>query len=240
MRSELGRVRLVALPCAMTQSIHQAMRTRRHHLFDMQDLPALVYNAHITLCCNTLATYTDTRSYGNRNLTYRQNRHYFACCQKRVKRRADNAEEEESDDAASLIAPDDDIIVVEEEEEEEEQQQPEELDDDIAAILEHKKKREANSEDAKRAAFVRNAIFNLNTGKLGSLDKYNTLPVKVAMPCALSLSLLFSPIVFFFTGTTHDCTSPGQLHYATALHVQAASSDLQPPRPAPLLWGREQ
>lgn len=82
---QLKTYHLMALPQEMTREIHLAMR-QRHHLFDTQPMLSSVYHAHVTLCCEKLATMHDTGSYGNSLIMYSRRGNYFACCRKRMKK----------------------------------------------------------------------------------------------------------------------------------------------------------
>ena len=68
--TRLERFNLIQLDADMVEQQARAFRKHRFHLLPEEPLPPLAWTVYICICCNRIATFTDTATYGNFRISY--------------------------------------------------------------------------------------------------------------------------------------------------------------------------
>lgn len=80
--SKIAKIQLIPLDVKTMEDIDTAMRNVRYSLFPGEKLPDRVYDIYYLPCCERIATFTSSNSYGNRFLTYNPKTKRLECKRK--------------------------------------------------------------------------------------------------------------------------------------------------------------
>ncbi len=109
----LEKISFVPLDADTIKRTDQAMITRRHHLFQGQDIPESIYDVSVALCCEKVCTLMGHGKHGDKKVAYDIEKQMYVCAHGKsmaAKRKKADEEDQEDEDGDGEDDEDDDML----------------------------------------------------------------------------------------------------------------------------------